>query len=67
MMSNTLGCQMPETFRAIGSIAGALFGRNTCTGQQVAAWMTHGLADTTVTPAQGETAAAISSWMATNT
>jgi poly(3-hydroxybutyrate) depolymerase len=56
MMSNTRGCQMPETFRAIGSLAGALFGRNTCTGQQVAAWMTHGLADTTVTPAQGETA-----------
>jgi polyhydroxybutyrate depolymerase len=57
MMSNTLGCQMPETFRAIGSIAGALFGRSGgCTGQPVAAWMTHGLADETVTPMQGETA-----------
>jgi polyhydroxybutyrate depolymerase len=57
IMSNTLGCQMPETFRAIGSIAGALFGRgSSCTGQPVAAWMTHGLADETVTPMQGETA-----------
>jgi polyhydroxybutyrate depolymerase len=56
IMSNTLGCQMPDTFRAIGSIAGAMFGRNGCDGRQVAAWMTHGLADTTVTPMQGETA-----------
>jgi poly(3-hydroxybutyrate) depolymerase len=56
IMSNTLGCQMPDTFRAIGSIAGAMFGRNGCDGKQVAAWMTHGLADTTITPMQGETA-----------
>jgi polyhydroxybutyrate depolymerase len=57
IMSNTLGCQLPDTFRAIGSIAGALFGRGGgCTGQPVAAWMTHGLADTTVTPMQGESA-----------
>jgi poly(3-hydroxybutyrate) depolymerase len=57
IMSNTLGCQMPETFRAIGPIAGAMFGRGSgCTGQQVAAWMAHGLADVTVTPMSGETA-----------
>jgi polyhydroxybutyrate depolymerase len=56
IMSNTLGCQMPDTFRAIGSIAGAMFGRNNCTGKQVAAWMTHGTADMTVMYSQGETA-----------
>lgn len=57
IMSNTLGCQMPDSFRAIAPMAGALFGRGSgCTGKQVAAWMTHGLADETVTPMSGETA-----------
>jgi len=49
MMSNTLGCQMPDVFRAIGVMSGALFGRtNTCSTHPIAAWFTHGDADTTV-------------------
>jgi polyhydroxybutyrate depolymerase len=49
MMSETIGCQIPDLFRAIGSQAGSLFGgsRN-CTGKPIAAWITHGDADTTV-------------------
>jgi polyhydroxybutyrate depolymerase len=49
MMSNTLGCQMPDVFRAIGVMSGALFGRtNSCSTHPIAAWFTHGDADTTV-------------------
>ena len=49
MMSNTLGCQMPDVFRALGVMSGALFGRtNTCSTHPIAVWFTHGDADTTV-------------------
>jgi polyhydroxybutyrate depolymerase len=49
MMSNTLGCQMPDVFRAIGVMSGALFSwGNTCSTLPIAAWFTHGDADTTV-------------------
>jgi poly(3-hydroxybutyrate) depolymerase len=46
IMSHTIGCQMSDVFRAIAPIAGAIFGRPTCTTHQVAAWMTHGTMDT---------------------
>jgi poly(3-hydroxybutyrate) depolymerase len=50
IMSNTLGCQMGGIFRAIAPMAGSgpfQFGANACVGQ-VAAWLTHGTADTVV-------------------
>jgi poly(3-hydroxybutyrate) depolymerase len=56
IMSNTIGCEMPDVFRGIGSIAGAMFGRANCVDQPIATWMTHGTEDNTVTYAQGETA-----------
>jgi polyhydroxybutyrate depolymerase len=57
IMSNTIGCQMSDVFRAIAPIAGALFGRgNSCMGPPIAAWMAHGTADETVTYEQGEAA-----------
>jgi polyhydroxybutyrate depolymerase len=46
IMSHTIGCQMSDVFRAIAPIAGAIFGRPTCTTHQIAAWMTHGTMDT---------------------
>jgi poly(3-hydroxybutyrate) depolymerase len=60
MMSHTIGCQMSDVFRAIAPIAGAMIGGGrggaTCLAQPIAAWITHGSADTTVTFASGETA-----------
>jgi poly(3-hydroxybutyrate) depolymerase len=54
MMSETIACQLPDLFRAIGSQAGSLFGgtRN-CVAKPIAAWITHGEADTTV-PISGD-------------
>jgi len=54
MMSETIACQIPDLFRAIGSQAGSLFGgtRN-CVAKPIAAWITHGDADTTV-PISGD-------------
>jgi polyhydroxybutyrate depolymerase len=46
IMSNTLGCQMGDVFRAIAPMAGS-GPRGNCTGQ-VAVWMTHGNTDTVV-------------------
>ncbi|MBN1605942.1 MAG: prolyl oligopeptidase family serine peptidase [Polyangiaceae bacterium] len=49
MMSNTLGCQMPDVFRAIGVMSGSLFARgNSCSALPIAAWFTHGDADDVV-------------------
>jgi polyhydroxybutyrate depolymerase len=49
MMSNTLGCQMPDVFRAIGVMSGSLFARgNSCSTLPIAAWFTHGDADDVV-------------------
>lgn len=58
IMSNTIACQMGSRFRAVAPMAGALFsfGQNACIGEPVAAWFTHGSADTTITPDQGESA-----------
>jgi poly(3-hydroxybutyrate) depolymerase len=57
MMSETIACQIPDLFRAIGSQAGSLFGgtRN-CVAKPIAAWITHGTADTTVPISGDETA-----------
>jgi poly(3-hydroxybutyrate) depolymerase len=56
MISNTIGCEMPDVFRAIAPVAGAMFGRSDCLDQPVATWMSHGTADTVVTFEQGEAA-----------
>jgi polyhydroxybutyrate depolymerase len=58
MMSNTLGCEVGDVFRAIAPIAGAGpgfggFGEPTCVGQ-VASLLIHGTADETVTIDMGE-------------
>jgi poly(3-hydroxybutyrate) depolymerase len=58
MMSNTVGCELGDRFRAIGPIAGAGpgfggFGGTSCVGQ-VAAFIVHGAADETVTLESGE-------------
>ncbi len=61
IMSHTVACQMSDVFRAVGLMAGALIGRaNACLAHPIAAWMTHGTADTAaiggVDFAQGEAA-----------
>jgi poly(3-hydroxybutyrate) depolymerase len=48
MMSETIACQIPDMFRAIGSMAGSLFSTRNCVEKPIAAWITHGDADTTV-------------------
>ena len=56
MMSDTLGCEMSDVFRALGVMSGSLGFCNgstcytpTCpTSHPIAAWFTHGDADTTV-------------------
>jgi poly(3-hydroxybutyrate) depolymerase len=51
IMSNTLGCSMGDTFRAITPQSGS-GPRGTCVGQ-VAVWISHGNADDTVAFTQG--------------
>lgn len=67
IMSNTLGCQMGDVFRAIAPIAGSgprSFGRGMdCTGQ-VAAWLAHGNEDTVVTFQSGQ--GSRDHWLAAN-
>ena len=56
IMSNTLGCQMGDVFRAIAPMSGSgpgFGGRATCVGQ-VAVWMSHGDNDTVVATSSGE-------------
>ena len=46
-MSHTIACEMSDVFRAVAPMAGASFGRgNTCLTHPIAAWMTHGMMDT---------------------
>jgi poly(3-hydroxybutyrate) depolymerase len=55
IMSNTLGCQMGDVFRAIAPMSGSgpgFGGRATCTGQ-VAVWQSHGDNDTVVPTMSG--------------
>lgn len=54
MMSETIACQIPDLFRALGSMSGSLFGSTrSCVAKPIAAWITHGDADTTV-PISGD-------------
>ena len=57
IQSNRIGCRFADQFRAIAPIMGSgpasFFGGTTCPGQ-VAAWITHGRMDATVTFDQGE-------------
>jgi len=56
IMSNTLGCELGDQFRAIAPMSGSgprTFGGKTCVGQ-VAAWMSHGNIDTTVAFSAGQ-------------
>jgi poly(3-hydroxybutyrate) depolymerase len=57
IMSNTLGCQMGDVFRAIAPMSGSgpgFGGRATCVGE-VGVWMSHGDNDTVVSTASGQT------------
>jgi polyhydroxybutyrate depolymerase len=65
MFSNTLGCELPDVFRAVAPMASRLCrgtGPNcshtatTCMERNVAAWVAHGASDTTVPTSQGRTA-----------
>ena len=54
--TNVLGCERGDVLRAIGPISGGgpiVFGGATCAGQ-VAAWLAHGIDDTTVELSNGE-------------
>jgi poly(3-hydroxybutyrate) depolymerase len=56
IMSNTLGCQMGDVFRAITPMSGSgprLNGGIVCVGRP-AAWLSHGTADDTVSFASGQ-------------
>jgi poly(3-hydroxybutyrate) depolymerase len=57
IMSNTVGCEMGDRIRAIAPMSGAgpnqFFGSAECKSK-VAAWISHGLSDTTVEITMGE-------------
>jgi polyhydroxybutyrate depolymerase len=53
IMSNTVGCAMGDVFRAIAPMAGSGPRGGRCVGK-VAAWITHGSADTTVSFSSGQ-------------
>ena len=62
MFSNTLGCEMPDVFRAVAPMAGVLCGNSstncsstatTCMQHNVAAWVAHGASDTVVATSLG--------------
>jgi poly(3-hydroxybutyrate) depolymerase len=61
-MSNSVGCALGDQFRAIAPMSGS-GPRGTCKGQ-VAAWLSHGDADTTVSFASGQ--ASRDHWVAAN-
>jgi poly(3-hydroxybutyrate) depolymerase len=57
MMSHTIACEMPDVFRAVGIMSGILIGRaSSCLNHGIAAWITHGEADTTLPYANGVSA-----------
>jgi poly(3-hydroxybutyrate) depolymerase len=58
IMSHTVACQMPDVFRAVGIMSGEFFGGpgSSCVNHDIAAWITHGDADTTVPFTSGESA-----------
>jgi polyhydroxybutyrate depolymerase len=62
MFSDTLGCEMPDVFRAVAPMAGRLcrgvslncsLTATTCMQRNVAAWVAHGASDTTVATSFG--------------
>jgi polyhydroxybutyrate depolymerase len=62
MFSNTLGCEMPDVFRAVAPMAGVICGNSstncsstatTCMQHNVAAWVAHGATDTVVATSLG--------------
>jgi polyhydroxybutyrate depolymerase len=68
IMSNTLGCEMGDVFRAIAPIASAFFGAfggdaSECAGP-VAVWLTHGTADDVLPLENGEEALEL--WLGQN-
>jgi polyhydroxybutyrate depolymerase len=63
IMSNTLGCQMGDVFRAIAPMSGSGPSRAMCVGQ-VAVWQSHGDNDTVVPTASG--LASRDSWVKAN-
>jgi poly(3-hydroxybutyrate) depolymerase len=58
MMSDAIGCEMSDTFRAIAPMSGALYSDPGCkgTGPHVAMWGSHGTMDTVVPIADGRAA-----------
>lgn len=58
IMSHTIACEMPDVFRAVGIMSGVSFGGrgSSCVNHEIAAWMTHGDADTTLSFTSGESA-----------
>ena len=57
-MSDLIGCDMPDVFRALGVMSGSLsaYGPGYCVGHPIAAWITHGTADPLIDISFGETA-----------
>jgi poly(3-hydroxybutyrate) depolymerase len=49
-MSFTIVCQMAEVFRAVAPMAGSNFGGGCNPARPIAAWISHGSADTVVSP-----------------
>ena len=56
MMSITIGCLMPDVFRAIGVESGFSIVYNCNPSHEIAVWQTQGDQDTTVTPTNAEAA-----------
>ncbi|HTQ06372.1 MAG TPA: Ricin and poly(3-hydroxybutyrate) depolymerase fusion [Polyangiaceae bacterium] len=58
MMSDAIGCEMSDVFRAIAPMSGALYSDPTCkgTGPHIAMWGSHGTNDTVVPIADGRAA-----------
>jgi len=56
IFSLTLGCQMSNVFRAIAPESGEFFGSCTANGGPVAVWQSQGDSDTTVPPANAQSA-----------
>lgn len=56
MFSFALGCEMPEIFRAIAPMSGALFGGCNSAAKPVAMWGAHGTGDSVVDISSGRSA-----------
>ena len=50
IMSFTVACQMADAFRAVAPMAGSNFGGSCNPARPIAAWISHGSADTVVSP-----------------